>query len=137
MSDSLKRLRELTHKLPHSPLIDFVESAGNFMVSYAVDDGTCSGVGLLNRENIAVQVCEISKGAEFPKHFHEAVEILIVISGELCIKYVGSEKMSTVKDRESHTIPQGVLHSVVAVEETVLIGITMPRAEGYPDGPTL
>jgi quercetin dioxygenase-like cupin family protein len=124
-------------------------------ISYAVKDGDCFGIGLFNDTQVAVQRSYMSKGATFPNHNHREREYIVVYSGSVRFAvepkalFMKSDKSGTQilgRDYNSAPIevvlnvgdaiafPAGVSHAVEALEDTWMIAITIPAAEGFPDG---
>jgi len=129
--DTLKKLELLTNELP--PLQHLAQRAGTAWVEYRVTDGYCLGLGLYKNNEAAVQRSIMTAGTVFPQHRHpDAVEILIVTHGELAICENGSEQ-ETIGVGETHSFAQGIPHSVKAIGDVHLIGITVPAGSGYPD----
>ena len=128
---SLSKLDYMTDRLP--PLSDFIATKLGRTVEYAMDSGVCFGIGALNQDDVAVQKSFISQGAKFPHHDHKEVEILAVFKGEIqvstnsCDKTLGVGDVIKISPEEEH--------SVNALSDAWIIGITIPRSEGYPAVP--
>jgi quercetin dioxygenase-like cupin family protein len=130
-TDSLKKLQELTDKLPL--LTDYIKTRTPGSIEYIVDNigGTCFGINLFNSGQVAVQRNFISSGTEFKWHRHHVKEILIVYSGEIqVINKQGEVKILRDGDLIAFAIDEG--HSAIASEDTWLIAITIPAAASYP-----
>ena len=130
MSDGLDKLEILTNNLP-----SLVKEESEGYVEYKVGKGTSLGFNLYNNGDIAIQRAFLTKGTTFPTHVHEnEIEILII--------YKGSGKLITIKEEkifksgETCRVEKGVPHSWEMLEDSWLIGITIPAGEGYPDGKT-
>ena len=132
--NSLDKLAELTQKL-EPPLT--ASSLASFPVDGAVEyrvDGTCIGFNLWNESHISVQRCFLSAGAVFPEHVHEySAEWLIVYSGLLQVQY-GKEDMVTVLPGQCAQFAPGQLHTVAAIEDSWVVGVTVPADSSYPAG---
>ena len=126
--DSLQKLRQLTEELP-APLLNTMSNPGPGYMEYDVD-GTCIGFGLHNQQEVAVQRAFVSGGTTFPKHEHDTHEFLIVYQGHL-IFHLHDEEYPVGVAGSIHIEPH-TPHSVVATEDSWLIGITVPAEEGYP-----
>jgi quercetin dioxygenase-like cupin family protein len=124
METNLEALKELTKRLP-----DLVTLSSS-TVRYEVDQGQCVGVNLRFGMQIAVQDAYMSGGATFPVHSHSGIEHLIVYEGRIRIEEDGIGREIGVG--ESCVFPSGVKHTVLAIEDTWMIGITIPADEGYP-----
>lgn len=122
LSQNLKRLKELVESVtPHGP----------YCVEYKIDRGTCLGTGLLKKPDVSVQDAFMSKGSLFSIHQHESIEILTVYRGRLRVGT--SDNDSFLSAGQTLSLPRGVLHEVEAIEDTWMIGITVPAEKGYPD----
>ena len=132
--NSLDKLTELTNNL-EPPLT--ITALANFPADGAVEyrvDGTCIGFNLWNESRISVQRCFLSAGAVFPEHTHEhSAEWLIVYAGLLQVQY-GEEDMVTVLPGQCVQFSPGQLHTVAAIEDSWMIGVTVPADPGYPTG---
>lgn len=124
----LKRLRELTELLP-PPTVGTEFREGSGFVEYHID-GTCFGFALFYRPEVAVQRSFISAGSRFLDHVHETHEFLLVYQGQIVV-YIEDEEYEVGIAGVMHIEPD-TPHSVVATEDTWLIGITVPAEEGYP-----
>lgn len=128
MSDNIQKLEKLVDKLPDLSAI--VRNLMGPHVEYDVGDGLCVGFGLFNNERVAVQRTAMSKGTVFPRHKHEAKEVIIVTFGKLKVRCDGMEKELQVGD--VFYFPHGQDHSIEALEDTWMIALTIPSAKGYP-----
>lgn len=129
--DALQKLELLTHELP--PLQYLTQRVGTAWVEYSVRNGYCLGLGLYKNEEAAVQRSIMTAGTVFPQHRHpDAIEILIVTHGSLTI-FENAQEKRTISIGELHSFARGIPHSIQALEDTRLIGITVPAGEGYPD----
>jgi quercetin dioxygenase-like cupin family protein len=101
---------------------------------------SCEGENLLNvPDRIAVQNAVMRKGSVLEDHCHTDVkEILIVYGGKLEIVGELSKMVflggigNCLTEGDVLLIPPGVMHGLIACENTYLIGITIPPDEGYP-----
>jgi len=134
MSEYLQKLRELTDTLPSFPSLVKMES--NNRIDYNVDNGVSFAFGLLSQTEVAVANVFISSGAVFPKHSHKENEFLIVYEGGLVVEIcdAGGEDYRSiiVETGGSVYFDNNERHIVTALEDTWLIAITVPAAEGYP-----
>ena len=126
--DTMATLRELTSRLPKVP---------NRILKYRSEDGTTAlGFGLVNTPEVCIQCAFLVKGRTFPPHPHDGKEWLIVVSGKCVIKWGQKlENRRLCRSGDYVVIPPGVLHSAEMIEDTEMIGITIPGdQEGYPNG---
>lgn len=83
----------------------------------------------------AGQLCRMSAGSSFDVHTHfGCTEILVVLCGILEVTRTGRDAV-TMAPGAPLTLPPGEQHSARAVTDCVVIGITIPRDGGYPNGP--
>jgi len=129
MSDNLKKLEELTPKLPS--LVNHYGASVD-MVAYMSHDGgsTCLGFRLWREPGVAVQRAFMPKGCVLDNHCHDEKEILVVYSGQMNIVF--SDRTVSLFASDVLEIPPLSVHRAEAVENTWCIGITIPAAEGYP-----
>jgi quercetin dioxygenase-like cupin family protein len=121
------RLREITGELARDPMT---------MVFNTVEGGDCIVRSLLSRENIGVVDAGIPEGHTFPEHAHAGhiVECLMIYQGRALVEYK-YKKPVTVDSQDIVCFCDGELHRVTAVKgygDVRLIGITIPRDEGFP-----
>ena len=119
----------MTDKLPE--LHNFVSKRGDKDIDYRVIGGVCHGVSLLNIPNIAIQDVFISKDTVFPVHLHEEIEILIVYEGMITVEI---QQIETYMRGDIVKFKPNTLHTVRAVVDCHLIGITIPSSPDYPKG---
>lgn len=125
--DNIRRLETLVNELPD--LSEIVQSARGKRVEYGVE-GECVGYGLLNEPEIAVQRAFLTKGTIFPPHAHDTKELLIVYIGRLNV--MCDSKVVELSPGGHYYFPHNAVHSVEALEDTWVIGITIPADGGYP-----
>jgi len=135
---NLIKLEQLTPKLP-PPLSSFVSKSHQShaaSVEYEVENGVAFGFNLWNIKKVAIQRAFMSRGAVFPTHQHDEVEILIVYEGKLSVNKEHARECSNVNELQVGQcvrFSSGESHSVTALENTHMIAITIPAAEGYPE----
>jgi mannose-6-phosphate isomerase-like protein (cupin superfamily) len=128
--ENLERIRRMTESPIVMPLIELAHLIGK-TVTYDCDQGSCTGVCLLNTEAVAVQYATLGPGTKFKPHQHgNELEYLIVISGEL-YNIIG-EITERIPPGGSMLVPMGTTHWVYTFVETHVVAITIPAAEGYP-----
>lgn len=128
MSEILERLEELTPRLPS--LVMPLDTAG-FVEYITQDGGYAIGFNLYSSPNVAVQRALLTSKTIFPMHCHDQSEVLVVYEGVARV-HRGAQDTLLGKG-ECCTFMPGEPHSI-SVEEAPLwvIGISVPRAEGYP-----
>lgn len=128
MNDNLRKLEELTAKLPN--LVDAFGS-GAIAIYKAEEGSQAIGLSLWKEESVAAQRCFMAKGSKLATHCHdEETEVLIVYRGHLVV---------TIGCNDVHLKPADLLriapldpHSATALEDTWVLAVTIPAAEGYP-----
>ena len=129
MSENLKYLKHLTENLPS--LSSLIKEREGERIEYEVIDGICNGIALLNKDTIAVQDSFVSKGALFPIHAHDVIEILVIYEGKVKVVFTdGNEFILTPGELIRFEVNQ--LHSCEGLEDSYLIGITIPSSPNYP-----
>ena len=128
MNKSLEKLRELTEQLP-APLLSTMSTLSSGYGEYEVD-GTCIGFTLHNQAEVAVQRSFICTGTFCPNHEHNSHEFLLVYQGRLVVHLHDTEYPIGVAD--CIHIEPNTPHSVMATDDSWLLGITVPAEEGYP-----
>jgi len=130
--DSLHKLKELTEDLPPVPkLEDFkriVEQKD--CVEYDLLEGVAESCSLYSEDRISVARTKVKKGGEFPLHFHNEKEYIIIYSGSILMKVDGEEII--YYEGEIVYVDQGIPHTGQALEETEFIAITIPHSKDYP-----
>ena len=132
-SFSLQRLAELTPKLPEITTIPPPNARGmGSLVQYrTVDDvGECTAVGLLHTDDVAVCWAWMPAGSEIFPHSHEVTEHGVVVKGRFLVRVSAGEY--EVKSGGHLVFIPGERHSVLAVEDTEMVFITIPAEKGYP-----
>ena len=114
------------------PLSNITKHIAESQVEYeALNDNVIKGICIYNDGDIAIQKAFMPKGCEIKKHKHDVIEILKIVTGKL--KFLnGTEDGRILEVGDQITIPTGQRHSVLALEETWVIGITMPADPAYP-----
>ena len=125
MRETLEKLKKLTPELANLVFVHGPE------IDYDVEDGSCSGKGLYSTDKVAIQLATCSKGVYFPEHYHKYVEWLIVVTGKIKVNFKDTFKVASIA--EGIYIFPKTIHSVLALEESCVIGITIPAdTKGYP-----
>lgn len=126
--NTIEKLRELTEQLP-TPLLTGLLTDTCSHVEYEID-GTCIGFALYHQPHIAVQRAFMSAGSLFTLHEHKVHEFLLVYQGFITVTIDDEEH--DVEPPDVCHIPPHTAHTVLAHEDTWMIGVTVPASEGYP-----
>ena len=84
------------------------------------------------------QLCWMDAGQEFAVHVHDGeTEVLMVIGGRLLLTVEGESPPESVllNPGDPRRLLPGERHQVQALADVIVVGITVPRAGGYPSGP--
>jgi tellurite resistance-related uncharacterized protein len=140
-----KTLRELAEDIAR------MEASGEGMIAYTMPGGgVCNGQWLFTEPpgegwlhpGGCVQVCRMQAGQVFEPHVQDygVSETLHCICGQLEVTTF-EDDAETVKREvvlapgDSTRLWPGELHQAAARTDVVVVGITVPRDGGYPDGP--
>jgi len=132
MCKALDKLKELTPQLPLIPSIKDLRFADGAIVKYKLVGGEALSNSLYSDEDIAIAKFFIPKGIIFPTHVHkESDEWLIILEGTLGLDLEGKTIMLDKYD--SIKITADKPHKAIAVEDSTIIAITVPRDDGFPE----
>lgn len=136
MNNNIRLLEELTKNIPNFDTM--IKNKDASQIIYDVN-GTCIGFFIAKERDFSIQKTFITCESEFPTHIHEEVEWLIILnkSGKLKITYANKdceENDVILEFSDSYKIQSNVPHNIRALEDTWLLGITIPASKGYPDG---
>ncbi len=126
---SIDRLEALNTQL--DALESLVLLRDGATVLYDTGDEPVIGHGLMHEDGVAVQRAFCPAGSKFPDHTHPAIEHLIVYKGRMTVHMLGERH--DVGKGDVVTIPPLTPHAIECHDETLLIGVTIPAEEGYPD----
>jgi quercetin dioxygenase-like cupin family protein len=87
---------------------------------------------VVHTARMSIARLEIQKDGVVPEHQHENEQVSMVESGALLFKFPHGEM--TVVGGESMEIPPNLPHSVVALEDTVVLDLFAPRREDWIRG---
>ena len=124
-SNNIDKLKELTVKLNGFTI------QKNNKVIYDLEGGEAKGYGLYSNAIVAIQRCFCPKNTKFLNHTHNEIKYLIFYDGGGKIIINGKTKEFCVGS--FFVIEAKVEHSIIFDEDTWVIGITIPKAKGYPE----
>jgi quercetin dioxygenase-like cupin family protein len=112
-----------------------------YVQEYNIDQGSCFISPLFKDKNSAILSAFLPADSVFPKHYHKVHEYLLIVKGLLEVRGVtdgirpeGSVHSGDVFGPSSVVyLKPDVDHEVIVLENTTLIGVTIPADEGYPD----
>ena len=98
--------------------------------------GTCVGHPVEWAKDYAVQRAFMQSGSLFEGHVHDEAETLVVISGKIRIEECEEKRIEGKEFQRGEAVyfrPR-TGHSVLALEDTWMFGITIPASGDYPGG---
>ncbi len=101
---------------------------------FDLGDGKVSALtNLMNNDDVAVVNAIVPDGATFPVHDHIVYEWVIPYMGVMKVDTGGGVLMiGPDKERKYIVFQPGEPHSISAIGDVGVIGITVPADEGYP-----
>lgn len=127
---NLEKLREITNKLP--PFSNMIMTRSKGCLELEMTKGYCFGWNLIKTPEIAVDRWFNSCGSEFPRHIHASKEWIIVYEGEIHLTVV--DKLQKFLPGQYILMEPGTPHSAYFPQDCSYITVTMPPAEGFPNG---
>jgi quercetin dioxygenase-like cupin family protein len=132
MCDILNKLEELTPHLPPTPFLADYKSGNGSTVNYSFENGSVVSETVYAVDEIGISKSFVPKGVKIDIHEHPfSAEWLIILEGVLMV-YVGSKEEKLHK-YDSIKIDTKQPHYAIAVEDSTVIAITVPKDDGYPD----
>ena len=118
-------------------LKEMISSQYDNEVVYECPGGPVVGFGIWKEPNCAMQRCKLPAGCVFTEHPHETSFELVAVTKGLCVARFAHEAGRIEKKLGPgqcvYFFP-GQKHEFEALEDSIVIGITIPAKEGYPDG---
>ena len=138
-SAEVKRLREIYNKLKKVPNLDKLLIKNSSIVQYETETGVCSASILKSCPQIAIIDSEMGPNTLLKCHQHaKGYELLIVYMSEgihdntgLTVHYLDGRK-ENVAVNGFCVIEKDVAHIVSCENKISLIGVTVPKDDGYP-----
>ena len=97
-----------------------------------MEEGTSFGFNLLSRPEVGVMELFVSKGTSWPVHVHQHEEEWgIIFKGKLEVVLDG--KTQILGPGNYTHFRKGEPHHSLALEDTWLIAVAVPKIEGYPE----
>lgn len=127
--ENIIRLKELTKALEFSGILSPASTRQVKEIDMRV--GASFMVGLYKTDNIGIARNFASENSEFPEHFHNEWELLIVYSGEMHLTIEG--ETHTLKEKDFFYILPQQKHKAYFPVNTWFIAITMPASDSWPD----
>ena len=131
MCKILDKLNELTPNLP-APTLSKYKAVNGSITTYNFESGSAISENIYSIPEIGIAKTFIKGGTTFDIHQHElSGEWIIVLNGELKI-YIKSE-FQTLYKYDSVKIDAKKPHFAIAIQDTTIIAITIPRDDGFPE----
>jgi quercetin dioxygenase-like cupin family protein len=128
----LDKLEKLTSSLPHISDLSEFKVVNNGITTYELDNGVAISENIYSTPDIGIAKTFIPKGTNFNTHKHAiSGEWVIVLEGLLDATI--NSKSILLSKYDSIKIDAATPHSAIAVEDTTIIAITVPKDEGYPE----
>lgn len=131
-----KNITELHAILSKAKSLSAIAKVEVNVVSYEMEQGTCTGQCIIYEDKVAIQRAVVSPGARMKPHKHDKEEeILIVVDGDMTVVMgdeQGGVKEVRILENGIVLIPAKTSHVVTSGNGCKLIGITVPAADGYP-----
>lgn len=128
----LNKLEELTSQLPIIPDLSKYKIGVGKTVTYLFDNGKAVSENIYSTPDIGIAKTFIKEGVKFDIHKHEVSgEWIIVLNGILKV-FVDSGETELHK-YDSIKIEAKKPHFAIAVTDTTIIAITIPKDDGFPE----
>ena len=134
MNENLEKLRKLTPNLPPIPKMGDYKHSGETCTEYTMNEGTCISWGLLSKPETSVALTFLSSGGKTPHACVDEKEYIVVVKGVLIL---GRGEEGNIKKKTLHTgdctfFTAGEKHSIRALEDVLIIGVTIPFSKHFP-----
>jgi hypothetical protein len=100
--------------------------------------GTALGFNLWNKPDAAAQITFLTTDTEFSIHTHKEQEYILLVSGSMKIigegTFIGPHQGRTIDVGGGCHFAPGIPHGFNILENSCVIGITIPASEAYPGG---
>ena len=123
----------MTDKLTTLP--NLINSINHGTITYNTSGtGSCFGTCIYNDGDVAIQRLFMEKGTIFSYHSHPCcIEWLVIKSGKLQIYYEDGHSIIIDPLITNYIVfAKECGHKIVALEDTWMLGITIPAGKGYP-----
>jgi len=140
-NSNLDTIRKLTAELQDYGDHAFFESPSVLRTTLEKGEGVL--IGLYKVDKVAVARSFVKGDTQWPPHYHEAWEYFIVYDGEMHVEFRPTDCRNRIEKKNGTNIIKApgifylsprTLHSVYFPVDSHLILITVPSAEGFPDG---
>lgn len=134
MDKGLSKLDELFNQVAHVPdFIDLLERRSGHSATYKFKNGSMTSESIYSCKEISIARTALNKGITVDFHKHAAqYEIMIVLSGAITIEFK-TNKIIHLRQYGYLVVETEVAHSITATEDTVLISLTVPKDDGFPE----
>lgn len=132
MCIEIEILEKLTNRLPKYPTLkDLKINEWKEWNEYKVIGGSMKSQSIHNCNEVAICKTIMSKGTILEEHIHPgSAEILVVLEGTL--KILMDNGVYTLSNSEYLKINENINHIAMAMENTTLLAVTIPKDDGFP-----
>ena len=128
----IDKLEEITPKLPEYPPLNSFTVTSDNQTRYIFKNGVAVSENIYNTDDIAIAKTFIPKGVTVGPRAHIiSNEWVIVLDGVL--KIFSEEEEKILNKHDSVMVIANKPHYAIAVEDTTIIAITVPKDDGWPD----
>ena len=128
----IDKLEEITPKLPEYPPLVTFKVVTNEGTIYKFKNGVAISENIYTTDDIAIAKTFIPKGVTVEPHAHIiSNEWVIVLDGVL--KIFSEEEEKILNKHDSVMVIANKPHYAIAVEDTTIIAITVPKDDGWPE----
>lgn len=132
---SIQKLKELTETLPKLPLLEeLVERHSKEYAEFSVDEGgPIISLNCYKSSSVAIVRVFAEQHTKMKFHTQAEYEYILVYQGQIQVTFESGEVFK-LKKSDFLSIPPNMGHRAEWLENSWFIAITIPAAEGYPDG---
>ena len=134
LTERAERLAQMAESLPSLEEIRGMPVTGE-VIEYECECGSCTGFYMYKRDGLggwAAQRARMEAGTRLKRHRQDEMEVLIVVYGRISVERGEGDCAVELGPGQSQMFVAGQPHSVTALENTELVGITIPSSPGYP-----
>lgn len=131
MKENLEYLHQLTEALPSWGEMTTFCGQGPYGYTAMNTAGSDWKVrNLLNTGSIAILDCVFKRGTYFPSHSHPEIEYIILYEGVMEVTL--DDEIVFLRVGDCLAIPANKNHSVMCIEDSKAIAITIPASKDFP-----
>jgi len=137
MCDIIKKLKEVIEVIPENTIftLDDLKDIRDGVTMYKLDnDMMAISRGLYTHEKISIALTKIPDKGRMPLHVHKPpvkAEVIFVLTGILQMTINNKKKKLLPETVE--IIKTDVKHDATAIGDVLLVAITIPKDEAFPE----